>query len=665
MKCDFSGYATRNEMLCTDGRTIKQDAFKHNDGQTVPLVWSHNHSAPDNILGHAVLENREDGVYAYCTFNDTETAQTSKKLVQHGDIKQLSIYANQLVEQAKSVFHGSIREVSLVVTGANPGAWIDNLSFAHADGIEFTDDTEGIISTGELIELDTELLAHADSSNTANDDGEENMLEHEENSATYESEETLEHADDMSLQEIFDTLSEPQQEAAYVMLAHAAGEIDDEDLGSGVIQHADGDATIKEIFNTLSEVQKNVVYAMIGYILEQDTVEPEEKQKAPAEKDEEPKTMKQSNEFKEEDIAHSAEGGTIMKHNVFDAATATTEATTHTLSHADFSKILTAAQQGGSLKEAFMAHAGTYGIDNIDVMFPDAKTVGDMPQLLGRRMDWVESVIGKTHHTPFSRIKSVVADITADEARAKGYVTGNQKLEEVFALLKRVTTPATVYKKQKLDRDDVVDITDVNIIAWLKGEMRVMLDEEIARCVLVGDGRSALSDDKVNESAIRPIWTDDALYSIKVQVEADADASDVIDTVIKERKNYRGSGNPIMYASPDFVAELLTYKEALTGKRMFKTLKDAAAELRVRDIIEVDVMDGLSRDVAGTEHDLLGIIVNLADYNIGADKGGSVGMFDDFDIDYNQYKYLIETRMSGALTRPKAAMSIERAQAEG
>ena len=655
-------------MLCSDGRTIKQNAFKHNDGQTVPLVWQHNHSDPDNILGHAILENREDGVYAYCTFNSNVKAVTSKELVKHGDIKQLSIYANQLVEQAKSVFHGSIREVSLVVTGANPGAWIDNLSFSHgALGVDVVDDTEGIISTGERVTVNPELLEHTDSSNEADLNGENSMSKPDETLAHEEAQ-----VEDLTLQEVFDTMSEEQQDAANLMISHAAGELDEDvDLGESVITHADGGKkTIKEIFDTLTEVQKNVVYAMIGYVLDEqkEAAKEEPKPKAPVAAVKTEDAMKQSDEIADEDIAHSAEGGTVMKQNIFDAANKTAEETVvakATLTHADFSKILTSAQQGGSLKEAFMAHAVTYGINDIDVMFPDAKVVGANPQLLGRRMDWVESVIGKTHHTPFARIKSVVADITADEARAKGYVTGNQKIEEVFGLLKRITVPTTVYKKQKLDRDDMVDITDVDIVAWLKGEMRIMLDEEVARCVLVGDGRSALSDDKVNSDCIRPIWTDDDLYTIKVQLVDTATASDVIDTVIGQRKNYRGSGNPVMYASPDFVAELLTLKELNTGKRLYKTLKDAAAELRVRDIIEVDVMDGLFRDVEGTDHDLLGVIVNLADYNIGADKGGAVGMFDDFDIDYNQYKYLIETRMSGALTRPKSAMAIERAQAAG
>lgn len=573
VKFDFGGYATKNGLKCTDGRIILKDAFKENDGQTVPLVWQHQHSEPSNVLGHAVLENREDGVYAYCTFNESDSGKNAKILVQHGDVGYLSIYANQLVEKAKSVVHGMIREVSLVMAGANPGAVIDNLAFQHTDGSVVTDDEEAIIYTGSNIEK--------------------------------------------SKQERIEPVAE-------VKHADASANSDDE--------------TVQDVFETLSEKQKTAVYAIVGAMLDD------------SEDDEE---MEQSN-FNDEGDEE------IMKNNVFDGSATNNRVY---LSHDQFKEITADAFKFGSLKQSILAHAGTYGIDNIDYLFPDARTLSNEPSLVKRDMTWVGPVLSGTRHTPFSRIKSVNADITVETARAMGYITGGLKKDEVFGLLKRSTSPTTIYKKQKLDRDDIIDITDLDIVAWLKAEMRVMLDEEIARAVLVGDGRLLSSDDKIDPTCVRPIWTDDDLYSHKVQLPStDNLPEEVIDKIIAARVNYKGSGTPTMFTSPSFLTAMLLIKDSL-GYRIYKTVADLASALRVKDIIEVPVMEGLYRDVTGTDYDLLAIMVNLYDYTIGADKGGAVSMFDDFDIDYNQYKYLIETRCSGALTLPKSALVIERAQA--
>lgn len=576
MKFDFSGYATKNDLKCTDGRTIRKDAFKHNDGQTVPLVWQHLHNDPSNILGHAVLENRIDGVYAYATFNDTANAINAKQLVKHGDIKALSIYANQLKQQGTDVFHGAIREVSLVLTGANPGALIDNLSFSHSDGTYDTDESEAVIYTGLEFSI--------------------------------EEDKTLDHADK----------EEPMPK----------------------------EKTVKEVFDELTEEQKNVVYFMIGQALED----------ADGEND-----MEQSDASSEDDsIAHSKNGGTQMKKNVFEKEGQEEKV----LTHANFQEIVKDTKNyNGSLKEAFLAHAGTYGIDDIDVLFPDAQTVTPTPNYISREMGWVAGVLSGTMHSPFSRIKSTAADITADEARAKGYVTGALKKEEVIKLLKRVTNPTTVYKKQKLDRDDIVDITDMDVVAWLKMEMRMMLDEELARAVLVGDGRAADNADKINEENIRPIFSDDDMYAHHIFVENDVTVSDLIDEYIKAREFYKGSGNPKLYTTTKHLNEMLLAKDTL-GRRLYNSKAELANALLVSDIVEVPVMENVSRTAEVEEEDvtvdLLGIIVNLKDYNMGADKGGSVNMFDDFDIDYNQYKYLIETRVSGALVAPKSAIVIEK-----
>lgn len=577
-KYDFSGYATKVGLKCSDGRTILQNAFQHDDGQTVPLVWQHLHNEPGNILGHAVLENRKDGVYAYCSLNNSANAQDAKEAIAHGDIKALSIYANSLIEKGKDVVHGAIREVSLVIAGANPEAYIDNLAFQHADGSVVADEAEAIIC--------------------AYDDIEHSAVEPDE---------------------------DPKKDDA--SLAHA-------DAKKG-----EDDRTLADVFETLNEEQKTVVYAMLAHALED--------------------SADDGGETKHSNI----KGDSEMKKNIFDQSAP--EEKKNVLSHDALKTILADAQRCGSLKEAFLAHAD-YGIENIDYLFPDAKTVAPTPAYIKRDTDWVKDVFGAAHHSPFARIKSVAADITADEARAKGYQKGKRKMEEVITLLKRVTSPTTVYKKQKLDRDDIVDITDIDVVAWLKLEMRMMLEEEIARAILVGDGRSSASDDKINESNIRPIYSDDDLYSVKVLFEDDMTTSKQIDAMILARKDYKGSGNPVFFSTPDAVGNMLLLKDS-TGRRLYNTINDLAAALRVNKIVEVPVLENVVRTITpsdgtnpGVGAELVGIEVNMKDYYVGADKGGAVNMFDDFDIDYNQYKYLIETRCSGALVLPYSALVFEK-----
>ena len=573
---DFSGWATRNDLKCSDGRIIRKDAFKSNDGQKVPLVWNHQHSDPNEVLGHAVLENRDEGVYAYCKFNDTESGRTAKLLVQHGDVNALSIYANQLKQQGPNVMHGNIRELSLVLAGANPGAFIESV-IKHGE----ESDEEGIIYTGENI-----TLSHSEPAE------EPKKSEEEE----------LKHTDDKK--EDTKVAEEPKKN--------------------------EGEETVADVFNTLNEKQKTVVYAMIGQALE--------------------------------DNNNSEGGDEEMKHNVFDKDTENQE---NVLSHDAMETIIADGKRYGSLKESFLAHAEEYGIKEIETLFPEPKSLNNPPEFIKREMGWVQKVMSGVHHTPFSRIKSSFADITEDDARAKGYIKGKLKKEEVFSLLKRTTTPTTIYKKQKLDRDDMIDITDFDVVAWLKSEMRMMLDEEIARAILVGDGRLASSDDKINESNIRPIWKDEDLYNIKATIEVDAAATPdqkakaAIRAIIKSRKNYKGSGNPALYTTEDFLTDCLLLED-MNGRVIYDTEEKLRTALRVSSIITVPVMEGLSRkDDEGNDLDLLGIIVNLNDYNVGADKGGAINMFDDFDIDYNQQKYLIETRCSGALIKPFSAISIE------
>lgn len=578
-KFDFSGWATKANLKCSDGRTIMKDAFKENDGKQVPLVWNHQHNDPDNVLGHALLENRDEGVYAYCKFNDSESGKTAKLLVQHGDVNALSIYANQLKQNMSNVLHGNIREVSLVLAGANPGASIDSIMMHGEES-----DEEAVIYTGENI-----ALAHADEEKPK-----ESNKEEKENKAV-ENEEK-----------------------------------------------AGGEKTVADVFNTLNEEQKTVVYAMIGQALEDAG----------------------NGETKETEKNETTEGGNEdMKHNVFDNESQGQE---NVLSHDAMATIINDAKRYGSLKDSFLAHAAEYGIDQIDYLFPEAKTLNNPPEFIKRDTGWVTKVMGGVHHTPFSRIKSMFANITEDEARAKGYIKGNLKKEEVFGLLKRTTTPTTIYKKQKLDRDDVVDITDFDVVAWLKSEMRMMLDEEIARAILLGDGRPTSSDDKINEQNIRPIVSDADLYTIKKQVDVakgatdDAKAKALIKAAVKARKEYKGSGNPTLFTTEDMLTDCLLLEDT-QGHRLYKNEGEVAAAMRVSNIVTVPVMEGVKGPKGG---DLMGVIVNLTDYNVGADKGGAVNMFDDFDIDYNQQKYLIETRCSGALTKPYSAIALELNEAQ-
>lgn len=588
-KYDFSGWATRNDLKCSDGRTIRKDAFAHNDGQTVPLVWNHQHNDPLNVLGHALLENRNEGVYTYCTFNETESGQAAKQLVEHGDVVALSIYANKLKQQGGNVLHGVIREVSLVLAGANPGAYIDSV-IAHGEESE----EEAVVFTGEDIEVH-----HTDAEEIQETEGEQ-KVENEE----------IKHAEEQTA----DTQATENKE---------------ESAGSE-------EKTVQEVFDTLTEEQKNVVYAIIGQAVED--------------------AENQNN--------NENEGENNMKHNVFENETQD-ETLIHkdngeALTHSEMNEIFAEAKRSGSLKDAVLAH----GITDIDYLFPEAKYVTEAPGVISRDTTWVSDFMGKVHKSPFSRIKSMFANLTEDEARAKGYIKGNLKKEQVFGLLKRSTTPTTIYKKQKLDRDDVIDITDFDVVSFIKTEMREMLNEEIARACLVGDGRPSSSDDKINELNIRPIWTDEELYTIQkdVEVAADADADTIakafIRAAVKARKEYKGSGNPTLYTTEDVLTDCLLMEDK-TGRVIYDTVAKLATALRVKDIVTVEVMENQTRTVDGKVKSLMAIIVNPKDYNIGADKGGAVNMFDDFDIDYNQQKYLIETRCSGALVKPYSAIALE------
>ena len=632
-KCDFSGWATRANLLCSDGRVIMKDAFKHHDGTKVPLVWNHQHNRPEEVLGHAILENRDDGVYAYCTFNNTESGQNAKELVKHGDVNQLSIYANKLKHQGCNVIHGMIREVSLVLAGANPGAFIDSVVMHGDENYE-----EGYIYTEEYI--DAEEIYHADNNDDA-EKGEEAVAEETKKQITEENSEEIAHADEETVADVFNTLTEKQKTVVYAMIGQAIEDAQNEakhsDEEGEEFAHADEaddeDETVADVFNTLSEKQKTVVYAMIGQALED-----------------------AENEAKH---SEDLEGGDdYMKHNVFEQETQFEE----TLSHADMENIMADAKRNGSLKDAVLAH----GITDLDVMFPDHKMVGTEPEFIKRDDDWVAKVLGGVHHTPFSRIKTIFADITAAQARAKGYQKGNMKIEEVFKLLKRVTNPTTVYKKQKLDRDDILDI-DWNVLPFLKKEIRMMLNEEIARAILIGDGRDPVEEanDKIDEECIRPIWKMEDLFTVKVEVPVAADATAeakakaFIKACIKSRKQYQGSGNPSMYMGEDMLADCLLIEDA-NQRIIYDTVEKLAAVLRVKEIIPVPVMAGVTRkDEDEKEFALAGIYVNLNDYNVGTDKGGEINFFDDFDIDYNQQKYLMETRCSGSLVKPHSAVAIE------
>ena len=664
MKFDFSGYATKNDLRCSDGRTIRRGAFSECDGITVPLVWSHMHNSADNVLGHAELEERPDGMYAYCTFNSTPSGQNAKELVRHGDITSLSIYANHLRQQGGDVIHGMIREVSLVLSGANPGASIDNVSFAHSDGTYETIDDEAVITPGEGYLYHAED-AEVDDEQPDGEDGETvqevfDTLSEKQKKAVYASigaaledqKQSMQHADEgeadddlgegsddgETIQDVFDTLSEKQKNAVYAIIGAALEERD------GSVKHADdadddvdedddsSDETIQYVFDTLSEKQKNAVYAIIGAALED-------------------KMPENQNNDKEE-LSQSDFEGDYMKYNVFDEETNDSKI----LTHSDMESIFADAPRIGSLKEAALAH----GIADIEVLFPEAQAVNAQPYQIARRMEWVSVVLNGVHKSPFARIKSTAANLTEEQARAKGYVKGRRKIEEQITALRRVTTPQTVYKTQKLDRDDVIDITDFDVVAWMKQEMRMMLDEELARAILVGDGRLTSDPEKIFQANIRSVWEDDEMYTIHQVIPA-ANATnytEMIDSVVRSRKGYKGSGNPVMFIGPTVLTEMRLLKDQDNRFRYESDAKLAEA-MRVSAIHEVELFDELTRNVEGKKRSLVAIILNLADYTVGCNKGGEVNLFDDFDLDYNKYEYLIETRCSGALTMPKSAIAIE------
>jgi hypothetical protein len=596
---DFAGWATRNDIRCSDGRTIRHNAFKECDGKKVPLVWNHCHDDPFNVLGYGILENKDEGVRVYGFLNHSEAGETAREYLKHGDIESLSIYANRLAQNGGDVVHGVIREVSLVLSGANPGAYIDQVMIHSEDGgSEESDDA--VIFSGEQIEL--------------------------------------QHSDE----------SEPKDEPKVEPKEEEDPKMNDD------IKHSD-EKTIGDVINEMTEEQKNVLYALVGQALGSGEEEDDE-----------------------------------VRHNIFDTDHREEGAY---LSHSDQADIISDMKKYGSLKESFLAHADAMGFDGGELahagsdgieysqdkqdyfvndpsfLFPEAKALYNTPQFIKRKTEWVAAVMSGTKHSPFSRVKTMFADITEDEARAKGYIKGHLKKEEVFSLLKRTTTPTTVYKKQKMDRDDVVDITDFDVISWIRSEMRMMLDEELARAVLVGDGRLASSDDHINDQNIRPIWTDADLFTIKRRIaftsgmESDAKAKLVIKEAVRARKDYRGSGQPVLFTTEDWLTEMLLLEDT-NQHRLYKDAGEVASAMRVSRIVTVPIMENLSREVAlagGTTESraLIGIIVNLGDYTIGADKGGEINMFDDFDIDYNQQKYLIETRCSGALTVPYSAIVLE------
>lgn len=581
---DFSGWATRNDVKCSDGRTIRKDAFKHCDGQTVPLVWNHNHTDLDNVLGHALLQNRNEGVYAYCSFNETEQGKMAKELVKHGDIRALSIYANQLKQNGGDVIHGAIRELSLVLAGANPEAIIKDV-LAHSENSDITKDNLIIPEKGTTEDW--------------NFDSEFEEIQHAE-------EEEVSHADE-------------EKKAA------DSGKSEDEE-------------TIADVYNTLTEKQKLVVEAIIGAALSE------------------------SNENTQEEDEN-------MKHNAFEQ-TGAVEETVTTLSHSDLLDVIADAKRSGSLKDAYNMKKKAkedelqHSITDIDLLFPEVKAINNTPTTINDDTNWVGKVMGGVHHTPFSRVKMMAFDITGEEARARGYVKGNQKEEEVIGALRRETSPQTVYKLQKLDRDDIIDVTDFDVVAYIKNEMRGKLDEEIARAILIGDGRSKASKDKINPLNIRPILGDDPTYVVSKQLTKEqgedeyAFAKKFIKAVIRSRKDYKGKGNPTLFCTEDLLTDMLLIEDR-NQRIIYDTMDKLKTALRVVDIVTVPCFENQTRTAEGFDYKLMGILVNLSDYNVGADKGGAVSMFDDFDINFNKYEYLIETRCSGAMVAPYGAITFE------
>lgn len=597
---DFSGWATKNNIQCSDGRTITQNAFQHQDGARVPLVWQHGHNDPENVLGHVILQNRPGGVYGYAFFNDTPKAAHSRTLVEHKDINSLSIWANQLVQRNGHVLHGAIREVSLVLSGANPGAVIEDVKIRHSDSdeVDYLED-EAIIRFGEPIE-------HSDLSG-GTDEKDDDM--------------ELKHADgDMTVQDVYDSMTQEQKDVLHFMVGAALEEAAGDSLEQSGIDEDDLD--VEALYGSMDDEQKQLLHTMVGKAL--------------------------GVELDKDTLAH----GGVNNMNVFEKdASADTKAT---LSHSDMESIIADATKRGSLKDAVESYALAHGITDIDVLFPDAQAIDGMPQWHKRRTEWVSSLLGAVRKSPFSRIKTLSADLTFEEARAKGYVKGSLKREEFFGVSSRTTTPTTIYKKQKLDRDDVVDITDFDVVAWLKAEMRLMLEEELARAILIGDGRDIAHADKINESNIRPIASDHELFTTTVNVnisDASSSVQEIIDAIITNRRFYRGTGLPNFYTTETYLSLFLLLKDT-TGRRIYKNLEELASELRVNEIVPVEAME--------EEDDLVGILVNPVDYALGADRGGEVSMFEDFDIDYNQQKYLIETRCSGALHRLKSAIVLRK-----
>ncbi len=589
VKCDFSGYATKNDVRCSDNKVIRHGAFAAYDGKSVPLVWQHQHKDVTNVLGHADLEVREDGVYAYAHLNHSDAGRTAREMVRNGDIKAMSIYATHVKARGNDVVHGELVEVSLVLRGANPGAYIDQVSIQHGDN---GDEIEAVMYTDAQIDF----VSHSD-----------------EEDEDFEAEETddVEHAEE-----------EPEADEAE----------SDED-----------DPTLGEIFEGMTDQQKTAVYAIVGQIVDADDEEAE----APV-----------------EDTAHSdtTTEDTMAHQNVFEGSK-TEELPV--LTHADVEQIFADAKSCGSLKEAVLSHADNYGIKQIDTLFPDAKNLWTTPEFIKRKTDWVSSVVGAAKHSPFSRIKTQFADITADEARAKGYIKGNKKKDEVFSLLKRTTSPTTIYKKQKLDRDDILDITDFDVVTWIRGEMRIMIEEELGRAVLLGDGREASSDDKIKEDCIRPVYKEDTLYAPRVILAKETTTEDMLDSIVRAMDDYEGSGNPTWFAAPQVITEILLLKDKM-GHRLFSSLSDLADYVGVSKIVKVPLMKNLVRTSnKNGKVDALGIIVNMSDYTIGADKGGQLFAAEDFDISFNQYHYLLETRLSGALTKVKSAIILERKQEAG
>ena len=590
MKFDFSGWATKNDLTCSDGRTIKHNAFKENDGQRVPLVWQHGHNAVDNVLGHALLENRNEGVYAYCAFNDTPGAENAKELVKHGDVKALSIYANRLDQRGADVIHGNIVEVSMVLSGANPGALIDNVALEHSDGSWTESEDEAVIYSG--------LTLSHDSGETTEDT--ESMDEDE----VYDE-------DDLTVADVLETLDDDQRLAVAALIEEISGDVDSED------EDFDEDEEFDEDYD---------------------------------------------DEDYDEDAEHGDFGGdTLMHSNIFEGDAL--HSVGPRLSHADEEQIFAEARQPGmTLRTAVLAHAADYGIKNPELLFPDATNLDPEPQRIMRENSWVSRVLQGARHSPFSRVKTQWSNLTADDLRAKGYVKASRKKDVVYEVANRKTEPTTVYNKTKIDRDDVLDITTFNVVAWMQQNLRLALEEELARAVLIGDGREVSNPDKIKETNIRPIWKDDELFSHKVLVAKDAKTEDVIDIVRRSRKFYKGSGMPVLFTTNAFVCDMLEIKD-INKRYIYETKQAVANALNVSDVIEVEVMEGAKREVAGKTQNLLGIIVNMQDYTLGADKGGETSFFEQFDIDFNQQKYLLEARCSGSLTKYKSAIVIEKATA--